>query len=97
MAPSTSGFGALSVPIASTGMIVGMGCCGIVIQMARARKDLALLLDFNHFTSLVISTLGAGAMRHLLLVTVGTFRERLRGWKIMGAALGGPGFGMAAF
>src|SRR5437868_2241372 len=97
MAPSTSGLGALSVPIASTAMMVGMGGCGIVIQMALSRKDLALLLDFNHFSSLVVSAFATSAMRHLLLVTIGAFRQRLRSQEIMGAALCGPGFRVAAF
>src|SRR5438552_3415091 len=71
IAPSTSGLGALSVPIASTAMMVGMGGCGIVIQIGAVAKGLALLLDFYHFAPFVISTFGACAMWHLLLMTIG--------------------------
>jgi hypothetical protein len=36
---------------------------------------LAGFFDFQNFASLVMTTLGAGAMRHLALVTVGALGE----------------------
>jgi hypothetical protein len=38
---------------------------------------LAGFLDIQNFAALVIAALGAGAMRHLALVAVRTFRQRV--------------------
>ena len=49
-------------------------------------KKLGLLFDLEDFAALVVSAFRAGAMRHLLFMTVGTLGKRMPGQKIVCAA-----------
>jgi hypothetical protein len=73
-APSTSAFGALSPPIASTAMVTMWG-------------GWLLLLDFHYFAALVLSAVRAYAMRQLGLMAVGTFGHPRRFQRIVRAAI----------
>src|SRR6185369_7251796 len=106
MAPSTSGFGARSEPMASTAITVLICRCGTSVlhllctrgedvkltppnggrrreltcvspAAEAAGRDLSSLFYFHDLASLVMTTLRAHAMRHLLLVTVRTLRSRM--------------------
>src|SRR5580693_5497845 len=105
MAPSTSGLGARSAPMASTAMMVGILACVANLEYCGAQTATMWglwpygivpspnaglaggLFDLDHLAPLVVAALKAGAMRHLALVTVGTFGQRLRRQMIVGAAL----------
>src|SRR5215469_4095353 len=87
IAPSISGLGARSEPIASRAMTLGMG---------EARK-LACFLDLYHFATFVIATLGAGAMGHLLLVAIGTLGKRVLRQGIVRPPGGGSSLRVAPF
>src|SRR5208283_4435604 len=83
-APSTSAFGALSPPIASTAMVTMLG-------------RWLLLLDFHYFAALVLSAVRAHAVRQLGLMTVGAFGHPGSFQRIMRAASLGPPRGVASF
>src|SRR5580698_7014713 len=57
--------------------------------------ELACFLDFQDVTALVSATLGAGAVRELLFVTVGALGEADGRQRIVRAPLGGAGLGVA--
>jgi hypothetical protein len=52
-------------------------------------------LDFEYVTAFIVATLGAGAMWKLAFMAVRTFGETNRNQRIVRAALGGAGLGMA--
>src|ERR1700733_4169170 len=58
---------------------------------------LAGFLDFENFSTFVVATLGAGPMRHLALVAVGTFRECVAFQRVMGAPASGTRFRVSPF
>jgi hypothetical protein len=60
-------------------MIVGIGRNAEAYGEPSASRELAGFFHFKDFTSLVVPTLWAGAMWHLLLVTVRTLGKRVRG------------------
>src|SRR5204862_70725 len=51
-----------------------------------APQKLLLGFDVQNFAPLIVAALGAGAMRHLALVAIGTLGKRMPGQKIVGAA-----------
>jgi hypothetical protein len=55
------------------------------------------LLDFYDFTALVVAALGAGAVRELAFVTIGTLAERACGEVVVGAAEGRALLGVSPF
>ena len=73
IAPSTSGLGARSEPIASSAMTLGM-----VLQLAG-------FFDVENFASLIVSALGASAVRHLFFVAVGTLGKAVALQCVVGA------------
>src|SRR5690348_5987013 len=84
IAPSISGLGARSVPIASRAMTPGIG-------------RLFGFLDFQYFASLIVAALRACAVRHLAFVTIRALGERDAAQGIVrapgcSAALGVPPF-----
>src|ERR1035438_1103304 len=83
-APSTSAFGALSPPIASTAMVTMLG-------------GWLLLLDFHDFAALVLSAVRAHAMRQLGLMTVGAFGHPGRFQRIVRTAILCPSRRVASF
>src|ERR1035441_3552874 len=83
-APSTSAFGALSPPIASTAMVTMLG-------------GWLLLLDFHYFAALVLSAVRAHAMRQLGLMTVGAFGHPGRFQRIVRTAILCPSRRVASF
>src|SRR5271165_4113166 len=99
MAPSTSGFGARSEPIASMAIVVGMLAYNVVTSTTGHEDPwLAggfLLLD--DFAALIVTALGAGAMWQLALVAIRTIRQRLCRQMIVGAALRRSGLRMPPF
>jgi hypothetical protein len=58
---------------------------------------LAGFFDVQNFTAFIVAALGTGAMRHLLFVTVWTFRQRVSLQCVVGATGAGALFGMSAF
>jgi hypothetical protein len=58
---------------------------------------LLAFFDFDDFATLVIATLRAGAMGHLLPVAVRALGERVGCEVVMGAAVAGAGFGVSPF
>src|ERR1700736_5855253 len=58
---------------------------------------LAGFLDVQNFAAFVVAALGAGAMRHLALVAVWTFRECVAFQRIMGAPTSGASFRVSPF
>src|SRR5213082_2939030 len=76
IAPSTSGLGARSEPIASTAMTPGM-------------ERLFSFLHFQNFAALIVTAFGAGAVRQFALVTIWALGERARGQRIVRAASAG--------
>src|ERR1700758_1594198 len=85
IAPSISGLGARSEPIASSAMTLGMV------------YELAGFFDVENFASLIVSALGAGAVRHFLFVTVGALGKAMALQSIVGAPRGGALLGVATF
>src|SRR5581483_1233754 len=83
MAPSTSGLGARSEPMASRAMALAI------------YAGLGGFFDVENFASLVVAALRAGAVRHLLFMTVGTLGERMAFDRIMRAAIATACFGMS--
>jgi hypothetical protein len=59
--------------------------------------DLAGFLDIENFASLIVSALGAGAVGHFLLVTVGALGKAVAFQGIVGAPGGGALLGVATF
>src|ERR1700757_3084450 len=83
MAPRISGPGASSEPMASRAMSV-------------SDTDICLsFLRLEHFAALVVTALGACPVGQLALVTVWTLREPGGSQRVMRAALGGAGLGVA--
>ena len=68
----------------------------MVIDIVR-KPELTGLLDLYDLTALVVAALGAGAMRKLAFVTVGTLAERACGEVIVGAAEGRALLGVSPF
>jgi hypothetical protein len=95
MAPRTSGSGALSEPIASTTMSIGISLRALWDQYSVV--VLASFFDRKNVAALVGATLAAGAVRKLALVAVRALREAGRCQKIVAAALGSPLLGVAPF
>jgi len=58
---------------------------------------LAGFLDVQNFAAFVIAALGAGPMRHLALVAIGTFRERVAFQRIVSAPASGASFRVSPF
>jgi hypothetical protein len=58
---------------------------------------LFLIFHFDDFASLVITALGARAMRHLRLMTIGALRSRVRSEKVMRAPGRRTPLGMSPF
>src|ERR1700758_1064772 len=58
---------------------------------------LAGFLDFHEFAPFVVPALGAGAMRHLFLVEVGTPRKRVLGRRIVRPPRRGAFLGVSPF
>jgi hypothetical protein len=58
---------------------------------------LAGFLDVQNFAAFVIAAFGAGAMRHLALVAVGTFRERMALERVMSAPASSACFRVSPF
>src|SRR5580658_3802808 len=83
-APSTSDFGALSPPIASTAMVTMLG-------------GWLLLLDFHYFAAFVLSAVRAHAMRQFGLMTVGAFGHPRSLQRIVRAAILCAARGVASF
>ena len=93
-APRTSGSGALSEPIASTTMSVGISSEEIRDWIERR---LACFFGHKHVAALIRSALAAGTVGKLALVAVRALGEAGRGQKIVAAALGSPLLGVAPF
>ncbi len=58
---------------------------------------LAGFFDVQNFTALVVAALGAGAMRHLLLMAIGALRERVSLQGVVRTSGTGARLGMSAF
>ena len=58
---------------------------------------LAGFFDVQDFTALIVTALGAGAVRHLALVTVGALGERVAFQCIVGTTSAGARFGVSPF
>src|SRR5580692_7327552 len=112
MAPSTSGLGARSAPMASRAMMVGIFACQLqtsIVTKLRFCNDVWIcfpdhdaglagsLFDLDDLAALVVAAFHAGAMRQFTLVAVGTLGQRLRRQMIVGAALGRARLRMAPF
>src|ERR1700733_7616504 len=95
MAPRTSGSGALSEPIASTTMSIGISLRALWDQYFVVR--LACFFDRKNVAALVGATLAAGAVRKLGFGAVWALGEAGRCQKIVAAALGSPLLGVAPF
>jgi hypothetical protein len=54
---------------------------------AKLVRKLLLRFDFYHFAPLIVTALGAGAMRHFALVAVGALAQRVAGKEVVGAPL----------
>src|SRR5579871_2695829 len=89
MAPSTSGLGARSEPIASTAITVGMGC--------QSETPLLGFFHFQDFAALIVPALGAGAVGKFALVTVGALRQGVRGQMIVRPPRGRAPLRMSSF
>src|SRR5271169_3361081 len=93
--------------MASRAMMVGMLACqsaalmGAALMIAgrkNSRKCLAAaLFDLNDLAALIVAALGAGTMRQLALVAIGTLRQRWRRQMIVRPALGCARLGMTPF
>jgi hypothetical protein len=59
--------------------------------------ELAGFLDVENFSSLIVSALGAGAMRHFFLVAVGTLGKAVAFQSVVGAPGGGALLGVTTF
>src|ERR1700685_1767568 len=92
IAPRISGSGALSEPTASRTMSVSIGA-----QTNTTNQLLGCFLDVQHGAALVGPALGAGAMRQLLLVTVGALGDADGGQEVVRAAVGSSARRMAPF
>jgi hypothetical protein len=62
-----------------------------------ARRNLGRFLHQNDFPSAVIAAVGAGLVRHFLLVAVGALSERIHLQEVMGPAAIPPRLGMSSF
>src|SRR5258708_2911689 len=89
MAPSISGLGARSEPIASSAITLGM--------FDEHDFQLAGFFDFEDVASLVGAALGAGAMRHLLLVAIRALGKRVAFEGIVRAPRRGALLGVSSF
>jgi len=58
---------------------------------------LAGFLDVQNFATFVVTALRASPMRHLALVAIWTFRERMALERIVGAPAAGSRFGVPSF
>ena len=58
---------------------------------------LAGFFDVQNFTALIVTALGAGAMRHLALVAVGALGERVAFQCVVRATSAGARFGVSPF
>src|SRR5579862_550407 len=83
MAPRISGSGALSAPMASRAMLVSIVA------------ELAGFLHIEYIAALVGAALGAGPVGQLALVAVRALGNTGGGQRIMCAAFGGAGLGVA--
>jgi hypothetical protein len=95
MAPRTSGSGALSEPIASTTMSIGISLRSLGVQLPLL--ELGSFLGRNNFAALVHSALLAHTMRQLALVAVRALGGAGGGQEVVAAANGSPSFGVSPF
>src|ERR1700729_3860583 len=93
MAPSISGLGARSEPIASSAMTLGM----VGESDSVFAAELAGFLNVENFSSFIVAAFGAGAVRHFLFVTVGAFREGMALQGVVSAPGGGAFLGVSPF
>jgi hypothetical protein len=61
------------------------------------KPGLAGFFNVENFTAFVVSALGAGAMRHLLLVTVRAFGKAMAFESVVGAPCRGALLGVSSF
>src|SRR5690348_5830406 len=59
--------------------------------------NLAGLFCVEDLATFIVSTFGTCAVRHLLLMTVGTLRQRIRSQIVVGAATSGASLGVPPF
>src|SRR5438874_3195090 len=88
IAPSTSGLGAWSAPIAST---------AIVTIIEGSLPQPLFLGHFDHFTSMILPAMRTDAVGKTKLVTGRTFRKRRPFQMIVGAALSPARGGVSSF
>ena len=69
----------------------------MTLGMEALAERLAGFFYFNYFATFVVTALGAGAMRHLLLMAVGALRERVLRQRVVRAAGGSTFLGVSPF
>src|SRR5215208_3780108 len=93
-APSISGCGAPSLPIASTTTLpVGVAC----LIRRGSRRRLRLLFDLQHLPAVVVTALRADAVRHARLLAVLAQDGLRRAQGVVRTALARARLGMASF
>jgi hypothetical protein len=69
----------------------------MTLGMEALAERLAGFFHFQYFATFVVTALGAGAMRHLLLVAVRALRERVLRQRVVRAAGGTAFLGVSPF
>ena len=101
IAPSTSGFGQRSPPIASTAIVIiyeifVRARFAVARNRKRTRRRL-LLFDLDDFASLILAAMRAGPVRAYFLVTIGALGKLRCFQRIMGTPRGRAALGVSAF